>query len=242
MAHICRMHADLVLASRLELELHERMLRRTVHHVEVRHRILPTVIHRRRIGHVGLVVLQPVRNRPLVVHHLTRADGHIPAVIDDIVPVVFEYLLRLHILGIDHQSAGITVQTVHDMRRTLLTRLLEIVIEHGLHVQARVTSRHRQDACLLLHDDEPPVFVHDLHPAALETLLVALRLTHRHLHPRLQREVELAHGLAVHLDAATRQRRLDLRLRLRHILYQPLQQRLLFLHHIVLIVALTVMS
>ena len=111
------------------------------------------------------------------------------------------------------------------MRRAFLTRLLEIVVEHTLHVQRRVTSSHRENTLGLLDNDQPTVFVHDLHPAALETPLVALGLAHGNLHALLQREIKLRHRLSVDLDAPSLQCGLDLRLRLRHIRQQPLEQR-----------------
>ena len=46
MSHICRMNANLVLASRLQFELHQGMLRGPVHHMEVRNGIFTSIIHR----------------------------------------------------------------------------------------------------------------------------------------------------------------------------------------------------
>ena len=122
---------------------------------------------------------------------------------------MLQYLFRLDVLGVDHQPAGVAVQPMHNVGGTLLPRLLEIVIEHRLHVQARVPCCHREYADLLLDHDQPLVLVHDLHVAALESLLVPFRIAHRHPHAPLQGEVKLAHGLAVHLDAPPLQRRLD---------------------------------
>ena len=242
MSHISRVDTDLVLTTRLQLKLHQRVLRGACHHVVVGHGILTAIIHRRRIGHISLIVLQPVGHRTLIVLHLSGADGHIAAVIHDIVPVVLQNLLRLHVLRIHHQSAGVTVQTMHHVGGTLLTRLLKIVVEHRLHVQTGVTSRHRKDANGLLHHDEPLVLIHDLHITALEALLVALSLAHGNLHAPLQGEVKLAHGLAVHLDTSALQRRLDLRTTLLHVGQQPFQQWHGLFYGIVVVVALTVIS
>ena len=54
MPHIGRVYADLVLAPRLELELHQTVLRGAVEGAEMRNGILSAVVHRRRIGHVCL--------------------------------------------------------------------------------------------------------------------------------------------------------------------------------------------
>ena len=100
--HISRVHTYLVLTACLELELHQRVLRRAGHHVEMCHCILAAVIGGRRLGHVGLVVLQPVGDGAFILLHLTRADCHIAAVVDNLMPVVLKYLFRLDILRIDH--------------------------------------------------------------------------------------------------------------------------------------------
>ena len=179
--------------------------------------IFAAIVDRRRIGYVGLIVFQPVLNRTVVLLNLSRANGYIATVVDDIMPVVLEDLLRLHIFCINHQAAGFAVETMHHVCRTLLARLFEIVVEDALHIQRRVSASHRKNALSLLYYDEPTVLIHYLHPTAFEPLLVAFRLAHRNLHAFLKREIKLRHRLAVHLDAPALQRRLDFRLRLWHI-------------------------
>ena len=85
-----------------------------------------------------------------------------------------------------------------------------------------MASRHRQNTISLLDNDKPTVFIHDPHPTALETLLIALGLADGNLHALLQREIKLRHSLTVDLDAATLKRGLDLRLRLWYIRNEPL--------------------
>ena len=105
-----------------------------------------------------------------------------------------------------------------------------------------MTCSHREDADGLLDDDEPLVFIDNLHVTALETLLVALGLAHGHFHAGLQGEIKLRDGLAVHLDTPTLQRGLDLRLRLLHVCQQPFQQRHGLVHDVMVVVTLTVIS
>ena len=97
-------------------------------------------------------------------------------------PVVLEDLLGLDVLGIDHEATGVAVEAVDHVGRTLLARLLEIIVEHGLDVERRVACRHGEDAGILLDDDEPAVFIDNLDIAALERLLVAFGLAHGDLH------------------------------------------------------------
>ena len=155
---------------------------------------------------------------------------------------MFQYLFCLHILRIDHQTARVAIEPVDHMSRALLTRLLEIVVEHRLHVQARVTRSHREDAYSLLYHDEPLVFIHDLHITALESLLVTLGTAHGNLHAALQGKVELAHGLAIDLDTPTLQCRLDFRTTLLHVCQQPFQQRLGLFDGVMVVVALLIIS
>ena len=102
MPHIGSMYTNLVLASCLQLKLHQRVIRGAVQYVKMRNGQLTTIIYWRRIGNIGLVVLQPVLNGTVVLLHLARQYGNIATVIDYLVPVMLQHLLRLHILRIDH--------------------------------------------------------------------------------------------------------------------------------------------
>ena len=99
-----------------------------VHHMEMGDGQFAAIVHRGRIGNVGLVVLQPILDGALILLHLAREHSHITTVIDDIVPVMFQNLFGINILGIDHQTRGVTVQTMHHMSRTVLMGLTEIVV------------------------------------------------------------------------------------------------------------------
>ena len=139
-SHVCRVYPDLVLASRLQLELYERVLGRTVEDVEMGHGIFAAVVHGTGVGYVCAVVLKPVGYGTLVLDHLSAQHGNIPAVVDDIVPIPLQCHLRLHVLGIDHQSRGVAVEPVYDMCRTPLPAGLEIVVEHGLDVTGFIAA------------------------------------------------------------------------------------------------------
>ena len=121
MTHVGGMYASLILSSSLQLELDQGMLGGAAEHMEMADGQLATVVVWRRIGDVGLVVLQPVLYGALVLLHLTAEDGHVATVVDYLMPVVLKNLLGVDVLGIDHQSAGVAVEAMHDMSRTLLT-------------------------------------------------------------------------------------------------------------------------
>ena len=88
------------------------------------------VVYRRRVGDISLVVLKPVLYGAFVFNNLAGTYSHIAAVVYYLVPIMLQYLLCFHVLGIDHQSAGVAVQAVNDVCRTLLARLPEIVVKH----------------------------------------------------------------------------------------------------------------
>ena len=71
MAHVSRVHANLILTACLQFELNQRVLRRAVQHVEMGHSILAAIVYGRRVSDVGLVVLQPTGHRTVVGLHLT---------------------------------------------------------------------------------------------------------------------------------------------------------------------------
>ena len=58
------------------------------------------IIHGAAVGDVGLVVLQPRMYGAALLFHFATEHSHIAAVIDDVVPVLFEPLAYLHALGI----------------------------------------------------------------------------------------------------------------------------------------------
>ena len=99
---------------------------------------------------------------------------------------------------------------MHHMSGTPLFRLLEIVVEHRLHIERFMAGSHRQDAYVLFHHHQETVFVNNLHITTFENV-VALCLAHRYLHAGLQGVVELCHHLSINLDATTLQCGLYLR-------------------------------
>lgn len=122
MSHIGRVDAYLILTSCLQTILDKRMCSGTVEDMEMRDGVFSAIVYRTAVGDISTVVLQPVGYSTLVVLHLATDDSHITAVIDDVMPVVLEDLLRLHVLGIYHQTTGITVEAVHNMRGAVLPR------------------------------------------------------------------------------------------------------------------------
>ena len=185
--------------------------------------ILASVVIGRTVGEVRAVVLEPVLYCSLILFHDSREHGNVATVEDYVMPVGFEAQFRLLVLGIDHQSARVTVEAVDDMSRTVLACLSEIVVEHGLDVERAVARSHREDAWLLIHDEEITVFVDDMNIAVLE-LHVLFRLADGDLHPRLQGIIELGDDLVVDLDAMPRERRLHLGATLLEMRQQPAEE------------------
>ena len=114
---------------------------------------------------------------------------------------------------------------MHHVSLTVLASLMEIVVEHGLDIECGMTRRHAQDADVLLYHHDVSVLIDDLDISTLESIVILLRLAHRHLHARTQGIVELGDSLAIHLDATPLEGLLDLRLALAlDVGEQPLQQ------------------
>ena len=169
--------------------------------MEMCHGILSAIIYRRRVCHIRLIVLEPVGNSTLVILHFATHHSHISAVVDDIVPLMLQSLLCLHILGIYHQTRSIAVETMDHMGCAALLGLTEIVVEHRLHVERLMSCRHRQYAWLLLYYHEIWILVNKVHISTLEGV-VFLTLRHANLHATSQRIVKLSNYLAIHLDAS----------------------------------------
>ena len=230
MPHIGRVNTYLVLPARFQPELHQRIAVPHRHSAEVGYGILPAVVHRTAVGNISLVVAQPVGYGTALLLHLARQQSYVATVIYYVVPIVFQPLLCVHVFGIYHQSAGVAVQPVHHVCRTLLSRLAEIVVEQRLHVERRVSRRHRQYSRFFLYHYEPPVFIDYLHIAAFQRVVVALRLADGNNHTGFQRVVKLRDNLPVNHYAATLQSSLHLSTTLLDVLHEESQQLRLLLH------------
>ena len=184
MPHIGRMNTNLVLPARLQFVFHQRMLSSTGDCMEVCHSIFATIVHRRRIGKVCFIVLQPTGNGAIIFLHLSADHSHISTIIHYLVPLMLQDLLCLNVLGIYHQSTGITVETMNHMCMTLLTGCMKIFIKYRLYVQGLMPCCHRQDANILFYHHQVLVLVHYLYITALE-LVVLFGLADSNLHARL---------------------------------------------------------
>ena len=215
--------ADLILTTGLQLELNQGVGVRAGKDMIVGDSVLASVIVISAVGEISAVVLEPALYRALILLHDAREHSHVATVEDDVVPVGLEEQLRLLVLGIDHQSARIAVETMNDMSRTVLARLTEIVVENSLDIERAVACSHREDAWLLVDNQEITVFVDDMYVAVLE-LHILLRLAHRDLHSRFKGEIELGHDLVVDLDAMTGERCFHLRTALVEMRQQPVEE------------------
>ena len=135
MSHVGRVDTNLVLAASLQAILYKRVLGSAVEYMIMRYGILAAIVHGRRVGDVSLVVLKPVGNSSVVVLHLSAHHSHISAVVHYLMPVVLQNLLCVDVLGINHQSACVAVETMHNMCAALLSRLVEIVVEQRLKIK-----------------------------------------------------------------------------------------------------------
>ena len=151
-------------------------------------------------------------------------------------PVIFQGKLSLLVLGVNHQARSISVKAVHHVSLTVLTGLVEVIIQYALYIQGRMTGSHTENAYVLFNDDEITILINNLEITALEDILVLLGLAHAYLHTWFQGIVKLGDGFAIHLDSPALQSLLHLGLaRTFHIFHQPFQQ-LSRLFHLVVVV------
>ena len=197
-------HANLVLASRFQLQLHERIAVGPLDGAVVRDGELASVVYRRGAD-VQLAVGEPGAYGALVFLHVAHDDGHVTAVVHDVVPVVAERVLRLLILGIHHDARGFAVQTVHHEDAVVAVRALHVLIQNVLcGAFLLVVGSHGQQSFLLLHHDEIGILVENLQHGVAELVLV-LFTAHLHLHARLQGKVVLRLDVVVHQHHAVGQ-------------------------------------
>lgn len=168
MPHVGCMDANLVFAPRLQAKFHQRMGFRAAKDAKVGYGEFPAIVNAAAVGEIGAVVLEPALQNALVALHHARQYGHISAVVNYVVPIVFQCQLCLLVLGINHQSAGVAVEAVNHVRLAVLATLAEVIVKYGFHVERAVPRRHRQDAWIFLHNHYITIFIDQTQMVALE--------------------------------------------------------------------------
>ena len=138
-------------------------------------------------------------------------------------PVVLEYLFCLYVLGVYHESTCVAVEAVYNVCAAFLARLQEVVVEHRLHIERRMACCHRQNADILLYNDEPSVFVYNLNVATLELVLL-LVTADDNLVACFKLVVELSYHSSVHGNATTLQRCFQLGAALAYVIDEIFEQ------------------
>ena len=87
MSHIGRMHANLVLAPSLQLELNQRMLSRTIEYMKMRNGVFTSIVYIAAISDIGLIVFQPIGDGALIFSHFTGKNGNVSAVVHRLMPI-----------------------------------------------------------------------------------------------------------------------------------------------------------
>ena len=229
-AQVAHVDAYLVLAPRLEPHLGQRVAAVGGDAPIVCDGLFAAIVGGAAIGDVGLVVLEPGVHRAALLLHLATEHSHIAAVIDDVVPVGFEHPANLQVLGVDHQAAGVAVETVHHMGCAVEMATLEILVENGLDAVLPRGRGHAEDALGLLDDDEVLVLVDDFH-ILVQELGAALVAADEYRLPGAEHEVVLGDELPVDHDAVPLQEVLDaVAADTAHFLHQELHERHCLLH------------
>lgn len=201
MPHVGGVHTYLVLASCLQFELHERMVPAAVERIEVGDSQLAITLPLTAVGNISPVLFEPTGDGALVLLHHAGEHCHVAAVINRVVPVLFQFQFCFLILGIDHQSAGVSVEAVHHVGGAMLSGLLEVFVQHRFDIQRAVTSGHGENTHVFLDHDEIRILIDDLHVMVFKSG-VAFGLADRNLHPCLERIVISCDGFAIDLYAS----------------------------------------
>ena len=159
--------------------------------------VFTSVIFRTAIGDEGLVVLQPAFHRAAFIFHPSVQHGHVATIEAKTLPVRLQNLGCLNALGINHQPAGLTVQTMNHMGVTLEVAFLKILVQDSLHAELLGCGGHAQDARLFVHNDDILIFVNNLNPLVFQFGFTTM-LAHAHNVARLQLIIILRHRLTIY--------------------------------------------
>ena len=107
-------------------------------------------------------------NSSSLAFHLSAYYGQVTSVVDNIMPIMFQNLFHLNVLGIHHQSTCFSVQAMHHMSRTVEMSLTEIFIEDSLYTELAWVCSHAQDTWSLLDYYNILVLIYNLHMPVVE--------------------------------------------------------------------------
>ena len=111
------------------------MLGGALQSVEMGNGIFAAIISVAGISDISLVILQPVGHSALIFLHFSGNQSHISAVIHIMVPIILQGKLGLLILSVNHQTRSVTIESVHHVSLTVLSGLVEVIIQYGLHIE-----------------------------------------------------------------------------------------------------------
>ena len=129
---------------------------------------LSAVVGRRRIGDVGLVVLEPAFNNAFFWGNLSRCQGYIAPVGHDASPIVLKNLLGFYRFGVDQQTGSVAVEPMHHVCSAFLPRFPEIVVENRLDAELSLRGSHGKNSYILFYHNDLRIFVYNLDKLALK--------------------------------------------------------------------------
>ena len=208
------MHANLVLAARLELQFHERAhgVRVGLEQAPVGHgKAAAFHLHGAALHHIGAgVVAKPTLHTAFALLGNALYHCHITAVKHAVVPPVLHLLLDVDALGIEHQARGATIEAMHHMGGATLVSEGEMAVEKRFHVQALRAHRHREHTRLLVNHDDIGVLVDNRVKLAVAGSAHRGAALHLHHATGFQHMVMTCHHLAVDAHATMGKNRLRL--------------------------------
>ncbi len=195
MAEIFHVHAYLVFAACVKLDLKHGITRTTLDDLIAGHCKLT---FRRIIGGIDLKLLvfgKITAYHSLILLYLPLDHGDVLAAYHHIIPVVLHDLLGLRIFGKHHKSRSITVKTMHD--KELVARILPLYIVTHYRIGRAIldfVGSHREQPVAFFNHHDVIVLVDELYTAVTEhlessrkiyldtiiRLKLGVKLSHRH--------------------------------------------------------------
>lgn len=230
MAEVLGVDADLVLASCLKMEVHQRVIVVANQHLVMGHGVFPAVVNGAGVSDEGFVVFEPRLHGARAGFQPAFHDGHVAAVIHFLLPVLLEHHGDLLVFGEEHQSRGIAVEAVDGVGPAALLGGGEILVEDALGGLLFGAGAIGEEPFFFVDDHEMLVLIYDFEPFAVESFFGG-GFTNLDGHAGLQGEVELGSAVAIHADDAVGQHPFNFAAAdAVHLFHDELYQRRFFCH------------
>ena len=210
MMHIGGMHADLILTTRIEREMHQRIAGTPADNLIIGHCQAPLTRHVGGIYYEAGILRETTLDIALILLNISLEHSHIEALEDHIVPIMAQHVVGSFALGEHHEPGGVAVKTMDHPELIARIDPLHIVAHYvvGILFAFMALCADREHAISLVDYHHILILIDQL-DARMAEHREGTAYIYQHLHLRLYLMVEGMDHLTIDHDMSMAQPLLD---------------------------------